>query len=91
MVILPGGQNKVAVIARRPYFIEVAVRRGFIPVSGQFQLRTPFSRPKGVRSREIPQYLIGYKFKYRTKELTKGFKSFASLSLLLWLFQHCLY
>ena len=31
----------------------------FIPVSGQLlQLRTPFSRPKGVRLRERPLYII---------------------------------
>ena len=29
----------------------------YIPASGQLQLQTPFSRPEGVRLRELPLYL----------------------------------
>ena len=52
MAVLPGGQNKVAVITRRLYFTEVAVRRGFTELKSK---SSPNEHP--LKSSQNPVFL----------------------------------
>ena len=65
MAVLPGGQNKVAVITRRLYFTEVAVRRGFTELKWKFSQPTPplvFTKPRFSR---LPCNRWIFKFPYK--------------------------